>query len=243
MLILEHVSKTYDKKKKAVDDISLHVRKGEIFGFIGPNGAGKTTTIKMITGILKMTSGAIRIDGTDISEEPIAAKRKMTYVPDTPDVQKKLKGIEYVNFIADMYDVSKEDRKARTAEYAKLFGMTDALYNPISGYSHGMQQKIVLIGALITDPQLLVLDEPMVGLDPKSSYNLKELMKRRVAQGKTVFFSTHVLEVAEKFCDRVAIIANGKLIAQGTLEELRAQVPSGDVSLEQIFLELTDKNA
>lgn len=242
MLKLENVSKTYDKKKKAVDEVSLQVNKGEIFGFIGPNGAGKTTTIKMITGILKMTSGRILIDGTDISEDPIGAKRKITYVPDTPDVQKKLKGIEYVNFIADMYDVSKENRKARTAEYAKLFGITDALYNPISSYSHGMQQKIVLIGALVTDPQLIVLDEPMVGLDPKSAYNLKELMKRRVAEGKTVFFSTHVLEVAEKFCDRVAIISNGKLIAQGTIEQLRETVSSGDMSLEQIFLELTGKN-
>ncbi len=242
MLRIEHVSKSYDRNKKAVDDLSIHVKKGEIYGFIGPNGAGKTTTIKMITGILKMSSGNIFIDGINIASNPIEAKRRMTYVPDNPDIQKKLKGIEYVNFIADMYDISKADRQERTNEYAKLFGMQDALYNQIASYSHGMQQKIVLIGALVTDPQLIVLDEPMVGLDPKSSYNLKELMKKRVSEGKTVFFSTHVLEVAEKFCDRVAIISHGKLIAEGSLAQLRENLAEGDMSLEQIFLELTDED-
>ena len=238
MLKISHLSKSYDGKKKAVEDVTLSANKGEIFGFLGPNGAGKTTTIKMIIGILRPDEGEILIDGIDNLKDPIAAKHKMTYVPDNPDIQKKLKGIEYVNFMADMYDVSREDRKERTAKYAEMFGMTEVLNDQITSYSHGMQQKIVLMGALVTDPDLFILDEPMVGLDPKSSFNLKETMRAMCREGKTVFFSTHVLEVAEKFCDRVAIIDNGKLIAMGTLEELRkAEGTQG--SLEDIFLELT----
>ncbi len=238
MLKISHLSKSYDGKKKAVDDVTLSANKGEIFGFLGPNGAGKTTTIKMIIGILRPDEGEILIDGINNLDDPIAAKHKMTYVPDNPDIQKKLKGIEYVNFMADMYDVSREDRKERTAKYAEMFGMTEVLNDQITSYSHGMQQKIVLMGALVTDPDLFILDEPMVGLDPKSSFNLKETMRAMCKEGKTVFFSTHVLEVAEKFCDRVAIIDNGKLIAMGTLEELRkAEGTQG--SLEDIFLELT----
>ncbi len=246
MLTITNLTKTYatSKKnsagaKKAVDNVSLRVNKGEIFGFLGPNGAGKTTTIKMITGILKPDSGQVEIDGINILTDPIAAKKKMTYVPDNPDIQKKLKGIEYVNFMADMYDVSKEDRKQRTQKYGEMFEMSDVLGDPITSYSHGMQQKIVLMGALVTDPQLLILDEPMVGLDPKSAFKLKELMKTMCTEGKTVFFSTHVLEVAEKFCDRVAIINKGQIIAMGSLEELR-KMEGSTGSLEDIFLELTE---
>lgn len=247
MLTINDLTKTYGNAKKAadgnykraVDHITLHVAKGEIFGFLGPNGAGKTTTIKMITGILSSDSGEVLIDGINIAANPIAAKKKMTYVPDNPDIQKKLKGIEYVNFMADMYDVSKEDRKARTQKYAEMFEMTEVLGDAITSYSHGMQQKIVLMGALVTDPQLLILDEPMVGLDPKSSFKLKELMREMCKEGKTIFFSTHVLEVAEKFCDRVAIINKGQIIAMGTLEQLR-KAENSTGSLEDIFLELTE---
>ena len=236
MLQINKLSKSYNNKL-AVDNISLNINKGEIFGFLGPNGAGKTTTIKMITGILRPTSGSIKVLGTDISEDAIAAKKKMAYVSDTPEANKKIKGIEYVNFMADMYDVGKE-RTSLIEEYAALFDMTENLGDYISTYSHGMQQKISLIGALITKPELLVLDEPMVGLDPKSSFNLKELMKKLCAEGKSVFFSTHVLDVAEKFCDRVGIINKGKLIAVGSMEELKQNT---DSSLEEIFLELTNE--
>lgn len=247
MLKITNLTKTYGNAKKskegglkkAVDNISLHVNKGEIFGFLGPNGAGKTTTIKMITGILTSDSGEVLIDGINIKTDAIAAKKKMTYVPDNPDIQKKLKGIEYINFMADIYDVSKEDRKIRTQQYGEMFEMSDVLGDPITSYSHGMQQKIVLMGALVTDPQLLILDEPMVGLDPKSSFKLKELMKKMCKEGKTIFFSTHVLEVAEKFCDRVAIINKGQIIAMGSLEELR-KAENSTGSLEEIFLELTE---
>ena len=236
MLQIQGLSKSYNNKL-AVDNISLDINKGEIFGFLGPNGAGKTTTIKMITGILRPTSGSIKVLGTDISEDAIAAKKKMAYVSDTPDANKKIKGIEYVNFMADMYDVGKE-RTALIEEYSALFEMTDNLGDYISTYSHGMQQKIALIGALVTKPELLVLDEPMVGLDPKSSFNLKELMKKLCEEGKSIFFSTHVLDVAEKFCDRVGIINKGRLIAVGSMEELKNNT---DSSLEEIFLELTDE--
>lgn len=238
MLQITNLSKSYGDKH-AVADISLSVRSGEIYGFLGPNGAGKTTTIKMLTGILRPDSGSILIDGIDLRAEPLAAKARMAYVPDTPDVAKKLKGIEYVNFMADMYSVPKEVRSELIKKYAELFEMTDALSSYIATYSHGMQQKIVLIGALVTQPNVLILDEPMVGLDPKSSFNLKELMRSLCAEGKTVFFSTHVLDVAEKFCDRVGIIKNGSIIAEGSLSELRTREGSG-ASLEQIFLELTE---
>ena len=239
MLSIQNITKSYTSGKPAVDRISLEVKKGEIFGFLGPNGAGKTTTIKMITGILRPDEGSIFIDGIDILHDPIAAKKKMTYVPDNPDVQKKLKGIEYINFMADIYDVSKQERRDRTLEYSEMFEMDAALNNPISSYSHGMQQKIVLIGALVTHPELFILDEPMVGLDPKSSFRLKEHMRNMCKNGGTVFFSTHVLEVAEKFCDRVAIIDKGRMIAMGSMEEIR-QEEGMQGSLEDIFLELTD---
>lgn len=241
MLSVSNLSKTYSSGgKKAVDDVTFNVNGGEIFGFLGPNGAGKTTTIKMITGILQKDGGKILINDIDIDADPIGAKSVMAYVPDNPDIQKKLKGIEYVNFMADMYDISNEERSVSIERYATLFEMKDALYSPISSYSHGMQQKIVLMGALVTNPKLLILDEPMVGLDPKSAFNLKEIMKELCAEGKTIFFSTHVLDVAEKFCDRVGIIKHGKLIALGTLEELR-EAEGGKGSLEEIFLELTNE--
>lgn len=242
MLRIENLTKTYvNGTKKAVSDVSLHVKSGEIFGFLGPNGAGKTTTIKLITGILRRDSGNILIDGIDTLAEPIEAKKIMAYVPDNPDVQRKLRGIEYINFMADMYEISKEERKRLTQKHAEMFEMSDALNDQIGSYSHGMQQKIVLMGALVTDPKLLVLDEPMVGLDPKSSFRLKELMREMCNEGRTVFFSTHVLDVAERFCDRIGIINRGSLIAQGTLEELRSLEGSSG-TLEEIFLELVDEN-
>jgi ABC-2 type transport system ATP-binding protein len=238
MLTIENLTKTYSGGKlKAVDDVSISVQSGEIYGFLGPNGAGKTTTIKLITGILRRDSGRIIIDGIDTAKDPMAAKSVTAYVPDNPDVQKKLKGIEYVNFMADMYGVPNADRKAKAQELASLFEIRDALNDRIESYSHGMQQKIVLIGALITDPRLLILDEPMVGLDPKSSFNLKELMRQMCALGKTIFFSTHVLDVAERFCDRVGIISRGRIVAQGTMDELRS-LEGSQGSLEEIFLEL-----
>jgi ABC-2 type transport system ATP-binding protein len=239
MLTVTNLTKSYAKTKPAVDHISLDVKQGEVFGFLGPNGAGKTTTIKMITGILRPDEGEIIIDGINALGDPIAAKKKMTYVPDNPDIQKKLKGIEYVNFMADIYDIPKSDRAGRVLTFSEMFEMQNALNNPISSYSHGMQQKIVLIGALVTQPELFILDEPMVGLDPKSSFRLKEYMREMCKSGSTVFFSTHVLEVVEKFCDRVAIIDKGKIIAMGTLEEIRKE-EGMQGSLEDIFLELTD---
>ncbi len=241
MLKIEHLTKTYASgNKKAVDDISFEVKDGEIFGFLGPNGAGKTTTIKMVTGILKSDGGTINIKGIDAASNPLEVKKLIAYVPDNPDIQKKLRGIEYINFLADMYDIPSDVRTKECEKYALLFGMKDSLYAPISSYSHGMQQKIVLIGAFVTQPELMILDEPMVGLDPKSAFNLKEAMKAFAKEGKSIFFSTHVLDVAEKFCDRVGIINHGKLIAEGTLEELRNMEHSQGGSLEDIFLEITE---
>ena len=240
MLKINNLNKSY-ADKKAVDNLCLEVKKGEIFGFIGPNGAGKTTTIKMIVGILKKDSGEILVNSLDNETRSIEVKRNIAYVPDNPDIQRKLKGIEYINFLADLYDISKEDRLKTTNYLADLFEMKYALNDQIGSYSHGMQQKIVLMGALVTNPDLIILDEPMVGLDPKSAFNLKNLMKDLCKEGKTVFFSTHVLDVAEKFCDRVGIIAKGKLIASGTIDELRTQEGSNG-SLEEIFLEITGEN-
>ncbi len=233
------MSKSYNKGKvKAVDDLSLSVRPGEIFGFLGPNGAGKTTTIKMMVGLLKADSGTISINGYSIEREPIAVKQSISYVPDNPEVYEKLTGIEYLNFLGDVYGVPAAARRERIARFLDLFGLTGAVNNLIQSYSHGMRQKIVLIGALLHEPQVFILDEPMVGLDPKSSHSLKEYMKEHCAGGRTVFFSTHILEVAEKLCHRIGIIHQGRLIACGTMEELREQ--SRDKSLENIFLELTE---
>lgn len=240
MIELRNLSKSYNKGAvKAVDDLNLTVNSGEIFGFLGPNGAGKTTTIKMMAGLLNPDKGTININGYDMQRQPLEVKRNIGYVPDNPDVFDRLTGIEYLEFMADVYGVSAEDRKTRIGSYLEMFNLSDAAQDLIKSYSHGMKQKIVLTGALIHDPALWVLDEPMVGLDPKSSHLLKEQMRVHCDKGNTVFFSTHVLEVAEKICDRIAIINNGKLIAIGTMEELR----KGDNadSLENIFLELTEE--
>jgi ABC-2 type transport system ATP-binding protein len=240
MLKIKNVTKSYAKGTfKAVDDISLDVRKGEIFGFLGPNGAGKTTTIKMVCGLLKQDQGSISVDHLDTVNDSIQTKSKISYVPDNPEIMTRLTGIQYLNFMADIYSVPKEGRKELIQSYLEIFELTDAVNSQISSYSHGMQQKIVLIGALLHDPDLFILDEPMVGLDPKSSFKLKEIMRQRCDKGKTVFFSTHVLEVAEKLCDRLAIINKGKIIAMGTMEEIKKQLGK-DGSLEKIFLELTE---
>ena len=239
MLKLQNISKSYNKGTiKAVDNIDLEIKSGEIFGFLGPNGAGKTTTIKMIVGLLKPDEGKVILDGVDVWEESLKAKSMISYVPDNPEIYDRLNGIEYLNFIADMYGISKEDRKSKIDYYTKLFNIEDALGDIISSYSHGMKQKLVLTAALLNDPNLFILDEPMVGLDPKSSFNLKEIMRKMCDEGKTVFFSTHVMEVAEKLCDRIAIINKGKIIALGTMEELRSHAKERE-SLENIFLEMT----
>lgn len=239
MLNIKNLSKTYGKANfKAVDDMSLEVNDGEIFGFLGPNGAGKTTTIKMIVGLLQPDAGSIEVEGINVWDNPYEAKKMISYVPDNPQIYTKLKGIEYLNFIADVYKVSKKERDERINKYASVFEIQSALTDIIESYSHGMQQKLVLTAALLHEPELMVLDEPMVGLDPKSSFALKEIMKQYCEMGKSIFFSTHVLEVAERICDRVAIINKGKLIAQGTVAELRAKLGEDD-SLEEIFLEIT----
>ncbi|HZJ76199.1 MAG TPA: ABC transporter ATP-binding protein [Oscillospiraceae bacterium] len=240
MLKLNDISKSYNKGEiKAVDNISLNIRAGEIFGFLGPNGAGKTTTIKMVVGLLKPDNGSIMVDGVDVWKEPLKAKSMISYVPDSPEIYDKLKGIEYLNFIADMYEIPKDKREERAEYYLDMFNIKDAVGDIIGSYSRGMKQKLVLTSALINDPELFILDEPMVGLDPKSSYNLKETMKKMCDRGKTVFFSTHVLEVAEKFCHRIAIINKGKLVTMGTMEELRSHAEKKE-TLENIFLELTE---
>lgn len=240
MLKIDGLTKSYNKGEiRAVDDISLEIGDGEIFGFLGPNGAGKTTTIKMIVGLLKPDSGQILLDGMNVWEEPMKAKSRISYVPDNPEIYDRLRGIEYLNFIGDMYGISSADRAERIKRFTGIFNIEDALGDIISSYSHGMKQKLVLTSALMSDPDLFILDEPMVGLDPKSSFNLKEIMRARCKEGKSVFFSTHVMEVAEKLCDRIAIINKGKIIAMGTMEELRKTAQEKE-SLENIFLELTE---
>jgi len=237
---IKNLSKSYNKGKiKAVDNLSLHVRPGEIFGFLGPNGAGKTTTIKMMVGLLNPDEGSIVINGFDIRKQPLEAKKSIGYVPDNPDVYDRLTGIEYLNFMADVYRTPLSIRKERIKYYLEMFNLEDAAHDLIKSYSHGMKQKIVLTGALIHDPAVWILDEPLVGLDPKAAHLLKEQMRRHCDKGNTVFFSTHILEVAEKICDRIGIISKGRLIAIGTMEELR----QGDraESLESIFLELTEQ--
>ena len=240
MLKLQHVSKSYNKGKvKAVDDLNLIVQPGEIFGFLGPNGAGKTTTIKMIVGLLKPDTGTIGLNGLDTHRDALKCKSITTYVPDYPAIYERLTGMEYLNFIGDVYGVLKKDRMERIEKWLEIFELAQAVSSPIQSYSHGMKQKIVLIAALLPAPQVMVLDEPMVGLDPRASHHLKELMREHCDQGKTLFFSTHIMEVAEKLCDRIAIINKGKLIACGTMDELRRL--NEEQSLENIFLELTDK--
>ena len=232
MLKINHLTKAYGGKK-AVDDLSLHIKPGEIYGFIGHNGAGKTTTLKSVVGILQFDQGEILIDGKSVQADPLACKRKIAYIPDNPDLYDYMTGIKYLNFIADVFGVSAEDRQARIRKYADLFELTEDLAQPIAAYSHGMKQKLAIIAAWLHQPKLILMDEPFVGLDPKASHLLKEMMRQVCDAGGAIFFSTHVLEVAEKLCDKVAIIKGGKLIRSGTMEEVK-----GDDSLEEVFLEL-----
>ena len=235
MLKIEHLTKTYGEKK-AVDDLSLHIAPGEIYGFIGHNGAGKTTTLKSVVGILQFDAGEIYIDGHSVKTEPLVCKRSFAYIPDNPDLYDFMSGIKYLNFVADIFGVSAEVRKERIAKYAAIFELTDDLGQPIASYSHGMKQKLAIIAAWLHDPKLVIMDEPFVGLDPKASHLLKGMMRELCENGGAIFFSTHVLEVAEKLCDKVAIIKAGKLIRSGTMEEVK-----GDDSLEEVFLELEDE--
>ena len=232
MLNIEHLTKTYGSQK-AVDDLSLHIRPGEIFGFIGHNGAGKSTTLKCAVGILQFDAGKITINGTDLLSDPVKCKRDLAYIPDNPDLYEFMSGIKYLNFIGDIVGISAEARQERIRKYADLFELTDDLAQPISAYSHGMKQKLALISAWLHDPKLILMDEPFVGLDPKASHLLKEMMRAHCDAGGAIFFSTHVLEVAEKLCDKVAIIKQGRLIREGTMDEVK-----GDDSLEEVFLEL-----
>lgn len=239
MINISNVSKSYVKGKKSVDNLDLEIKDGEIFGFLGPNGAGKTTTIKMIAGILNMDEGDILVDGKSIKKEPLEAKKNFGFVPDSPDIFLRLKGIEYLNFLADIYEISSQIRKERIEELTKKFEIYDVLENQIQSYSHGMRQKIIIVGVLLNNPKNWILDEPMTGLDPKSSYDLKEMMRKHAKEGNSVFFSTHVLEVAEKLCDRIGIINKGKLIFVGTYEEMKEKFKE-NASLEELFLELTE---
>ncbi len=234
MLNIQHLSKTYGDKK-AVDDLSLHIAPGEIYGFIGHNGAGKTTTLKAIAGILQFDAGEITVDGLSVKEQPLACKQRMAYLPDNPDLYEFMTGIQFLNFIADIFGVSAADRQARIRDYADRFELTDDLGQQISAYSHGMKQKLAIISAWIHQPRLILMDEPFVGLDPKASHLLKQMMRELCDAGGAIFFSTHVLEVAEKLCDKVAIIKNGRLIRSGTMAEVK-----GDDSLEEVFLELEE---
>ncbi|MGN8946367.1 ABC transporter ATP-binding protein [Bariatricus sp. HCP28S3_E4] len=232
MLYIEHLTKTFGEKK-AVDDLSLHIAPGEIYGFIGHNGAGKTTTLKSVVGIQQFDAGEITIAGMSIQKDPLTCKKQIAYIPDNPDLYDFMTGIKYLNFIADIFGVSSEVRQVRIRKYAELFELTDDLAQPIAAYSHGMKQKLAIISAWLHDPKLIIMDEPFVGLDPKASHLLKGMMREVCDQGGAIFFSTHVLEVAEKLCDKVAIIKGGKLIRSGTMEEVK-----GDDSLEEVFLEL-----
>ena len=234
MLKINHFTKTYGEKK-AVDDLSLHIQAGEIYGFIGHNGAGKTTTLKAIAGILQFDAGEITVDGLSVKEQPLACKQRMAYLPDNPDLYEFMTGIQFLNFIADIFGVSAQVRQERIRKYADLFELTADLAQPIAAYSHGMKQKLAIISAWIHQPRLILMDEPFVGLDPKASHLLKQMMRELCDAGGAIFFSTHVLEVAEKLCDKVAIIKNGRLIRSGTMAEVK-----GDDSLEEVFLELEE---
>ena len=236
MLKIEHLTKLYGEKK-AVDDLSLHIRAGEIYGFIGHNGAGKTTTLKAAVGILEFDRGDIFVDGKSIRQEPLACKREMAYIPDNPDLYEYMTGIKYLHFIADIYGVDAQTRQERIHKYADLFALTEDLGQAIAAYSHGMKQKLAIIAAWIHQPRLILMDEPFVGLDPKAAHILKGMMRELCESGGAIFFSTHVLEVAEKLCDKVAIIKGGRLIRSGTMEEVK-----GDDSLEEVFLELEEES-
>ena len=233
MIEIKNLTKSYNGTKKAVDNASFTVEDGKIFAFIGHNGAGKTTTIKAIMGILDFDSGDILINGKSIKEDPIGCKMEMAYVPDNPDLYENMKAIDFINFICDMYELPLDERKKNIDKYSKMFEMENNLYDDISSFSHGMKQKIALIAAISHNPKILIMDEPFVGLDPKAVFDMKEVMKQMVKEGKTIFFSTHILDVAEKLCDRVAIIKNGKIVKTGSMKEIK-----GDESLEQVFLEL-----
>ena len=235
MLKIEHLTKTYGDKK-AVDDLSLHICPGEIYGFIGHNGAGKTTTLKACCGILQYDSGEITVDGVSMKQDPLGCKRKIAYIPDNPDLYEFMTGIQFLNFVADIFGVDAARRQERIRKYADDFEITADLNQPISAYSHGMKQKLAIISALIHEPKLIIMDEPFVGLDPKATHLLKELMRQMCSKGCAIFFSTHVLEVAEKLCDKVAIIKGGKLIRSGTMDEVK-----GDTSLEDVFLEMEEE--
>lgn len=234
MVEIKGLCKSYDNKR-VVDNLDLTINDGEIYGFIGHNGAGKTTTIKCLIGILSFEKGEILIDGLSIRDKPIECKRKIAYIPDNPDLYNYMSGIDYLNFIGDVFNVANEERIKRIDKYAGIFELTDSLANPISSYSHGMRQKLAIIAAWLHEPDLIVMDEPFVGLDPKASHDLKMMMREFCDRGGSIFFSTHVLEVAEKLCDKVAIIKQGQLIKSGTMEEVK-----GDSSLESVFLELED---
>ena len=235
MLCIQHLTKRYGEKK-AVDDLSLHIAPGEIYGFIGHNGAGKTTTLKAVVGILPFEEGEITINGVSVKSDPLSCKRQLAYIPDNPDLYDYMTGSKYLNFIADIFGVGAEERQERIRKYADLFELTDDLAQPIAAYSHGMKQKLAIIAAWLHEPKLILMDEPFVGLDPKASHLLKKMMRQVCNQGGAIFFSTHVLEVAEKLCDKVAIIKGGRLIRAGTMEEVK-----GDDSLEEVFLELEDE--
>lgn len=235
MLKIEHLSKSYGDKK-AVDDVSIHIKPGEIYGFIGHNGAGKTTTLKSAVGILKFDSGKITVNGVDILKDPVEAKKNIAYIPDNPDLYDYMTGEKYLNFVADIFNIDQKTRNEKIEKYSEIFGLTDDLAQPISAYSHGMKQKLALISAWLHDPKLIIMDEPFVGLDPAASHTLKQMMRAVCENGGAIFFSTHVLEVAEKLCDKVAIIKDGKIVKQGTMEEVK-----GDSSLESVFLGLEEE--
>ncbi len=237
MLRIEHLTKRYGEKT-AVDDLSLHIAPGNIFAFIGHNGAGKTTAIKACCGILDFDEGEIFIDGRSVKAEPMECKRSLAYIPDNPDLYEFMSGIKYLNFVADVFAVGKTEREERIARYADIFGLTEDLAQPISAYSHGMKQKLAIISAWLHEPRLIIMDEPFVGLDPVAAHSLKKMMREHCDRGGAIFFSTHVLEVAEKLCDMVAIIKSGRLVVSGSMEEVK-----GDTSLEEVFLELEEDNA
>ena len=237
MLKIKHFSKVYDGKP-AVDDLSLEVEAGDIYAFIGHNGAGKTTTIKACCGILQFEQGDIFINGKSVKDEPLACKQQIAYIPDNPELYEYLSGIKYLNFVADIYGVGKKERSERIARYADLFGLTEDLAQPVSAYSHGMKQKLAIISAWLHDPKLIIMDEPFVGLDPVAAHTLKTMMREHCDAGGAIFFSTHVLEVAEKLCDKVAIIKNGRLVTSGDMDSVK-----GDASLEAVFLELEGEHA
>ncbi|PRR83288.1 ABC transporter ATP-binding protein [Clostridium vincentii] len=239
MISIENITKTYNGSNKAVDNLNLEIQDGEIFGLLGPNGAGKSTTIKMITGVVQPTIGDIKINGISINDNPVKVKEQFGYVPDSPDMFLRLTGIEYLNFMGDVYNVEESERKIRITELSKRFGMDEALGDKIQAYSHGMRQKVIVMGVILHKPKVWILDEPLTGLDPKSAFILKEMMREHADAGNTVLFSTHVLEVAEKLCDKVAIINKGQLIYNGTLENMKEKCKENE-SFEEMFLELTN---